>query len=277
MKVLYFDCFSGISGDMTIGALLDLGIDKELFISELKKLNVDGFDLKFGRSKKNGISAYDFDVIIKAEEVHCHEHDHEHEHCHEHGHDHDHEHEHCHEHDHNHKHSHEHRNLNDVIEIIDNSEISGKAKEIAKKIFMRVALAEAKVHNETLENIHFHEVGAIDSIVDIIGTAICIDILNPDKIYSSVVNDGFGFINCQHGIIPVPVPATAEIFASSNVISKQVDVETELVTPTGAAIIAELSNEFGSMPQMKTLKIGFGAGKKELKIPNILRVIMGEM
>ena len=142
---------------------------------------------------------------------------------------------------------------------------------------MRVANAESKVHNKPLEEVHFHEVGALDSIVDIVGTAILINKINPDKIISSVVNDGYGFIECAHGTISVPVPATSEIFSASNVRFRQIDIDTELVTPTGAAIIAELADEFTVLPEMNVMKIGWGAGSKELKIPNILKVYYGEM
>ena len=325
MKTLYFDCSSGISGDMTLGALLDLGIDKEKFVAEMSKINVEGYDIVFGRAVKNGIGANKVDVVITVEGYdedgqplehhhdhdhdhehhhdhdhdhehhhdhdhdhehhhdhdHDHEHHHDHDHDHEHHHDHDHEHEHHHDHDHDHEHHHHHghvhRNLNDVFEIIDKSEINENAKDLAKRIFMRVAKAESKVHNEPLDKVHFHEVGAIDSIVDIIGTAICIDMLKPDRIFASVVNDGHGFIMCQHGQIPVPVPATAQIFADSDVVSRQIDIDTELVTPTGAAIIAELAESYGTMPAMSVEKIGYGAGKKDMKIPNVLRVSMGEM
>lgn len=310
MKTLYFDCSSGISGDMTLGALLDLGIDKDKFVKELCKLNVEGYDIVFGRDVKNGIGANKVDVIITIdgydadghpimhhvhdddercehhhEHGHEHHHDHENEHHHDHHHDHEHEHHHDHgdehhhehNHDHDHSHPHVHRNLNDVFSIIDKSEINDNAKDLAKRIFMRVAKAESKVHNEPLDKVHFHEVGAIDSIVDIIGTAICIDMLKPDKIYASVVNDGYGFIMCQHGQITVPVPATAQIFADSTVVSRQIDIDTELVTPTGAAIIAELAESYGTMPPMNVEKIGYGAGSKVTKIPNILRVSMGEL
>ena len=152
-----------------------------------------------------------------------------------------------------------------------------KAKELAKRIFLRVAKAESKVHNETLENVHFHEVGAIDSIVDIIGTAILLCKINPDVIYSSVVNDGYGFIECAHGMISVPVPATSEIFAASNVISRQIDIDTELVTPTGAAIIAEIASSYGMMPAIDVQKVGWGTGTKDLVIPNVLKVSLGEI
>lgn len=265
MKVLYFDCSSGISGNMTLGALMELIDEPDYLQNQLAKLKVDGYHLHISKTKKNGITGTYVDVHLEEHHEHGHHH-------HEHSHDH---HEHNHDH-HIHSHGHHvHRNLFDVNKIIDDSEIDEKAKELAKKIFLRVALAESKVHNETLENVHFHEVGAIDSIVDIIGTAILITKIAPDKIYSSIVNDGYGFIECAHGTISVPVPATSEIFASSNVISRQIDVDTELVTPTGAAIIAELSSAFGIMPSMNVQKIGWGCGSKELKIPNVLKVSLG--
>lgn len=271
MKILYFDCFAGISGDMTIGALLDLGIDKDKFVEEISKINVNGFKIEFGRVDKNGINAFNVDVVLDGlEEENAHHHGN-----HDNGHGHECHHEHNHN-EHTDQHSHIHRNLFDVNKIIDESRISDNAKDLAKKIFMRVALAEAKVHGKDIEVVHFHEVGALDSIVDIIGTAICIDLLKPDKIYSSVVNDGYGFIMCQHGQIPVPVPATVEIFANSKVISRQIDVEMELVTPTGAAIIAELPESYGICPTMKVIKTGYGAGKRSSKIPNVLRVMLGE-
>ena len=266
MKTLYFDCFSGISGDMTLAALIDLGVDKDAFLSELNKLNVDGFEIKLSRTEKSGIGAQDVDVILTNGEF-AEEHEHAHEHSHEHNHEHAHEHchEHSHEHAHDHEHCHEHR-----------SGISEKAKELSKKIFMRVAKAEAKVHGKPLEEVHFHEVGALDSIVDIVGTAILIDMIKPDRICASVVNDGHGFIKCQHGYMPVPAPATAEIYADSDIIYKQIDVDGEMVTPTGAAIIAELADSFGVCPPMNIEKTGYGAGKRNFSIPNLLRVVLGE-
>ena len=248
MKVLYFDCSSGISGNMTLGALFELIDDPHYLVNELKKLNVDGYHIHISKEKKNGITGTYVDVHLE------HEHSHHHEHEHEHG----------------HHHHHEHRNLFDVNKIIDESEIDEKAKDLAKRIFLRVAKAESKVHNEALENVHFHEVGAIDSIVDIIGTAILLCKINPDVIYSSVVNDGYGMIS-------VPVPATSEIFAASNAITRQIDVDTELVTPTGAAIIAEIASEFTTMPAMNVQKVGWGTGTKDLVIPNVLKVSLGEI
>ena len=270
MKTLYFDCSSGISGNMTLGALLEIVGDEKYLLDELNKLNVDGYKIEISKKVKNGITGTYVDVIL--DEEHVHEHEHEHTHEHEHHHDDHHVHEHTHEH-----HHHEHRNLNDVNEIIDKSTIDEKSKDLAKRIFLRVAKAESKVHNKPLEEVHFHEVGAIDSIVDIVGTAILINKINPDRIMSSIVNDGYGFIECAHGTMSVPVPATSEIFASSNVKFRQIDVDTELVTPTGAAIIAELAEDFTTLPAMVTEKIGWGAGFKDLNIPNVLKVYYGEM
>ncbi len=263
MKTLYFDCSSGISGNMTLGALLEIVGDDNYLLQELKKLNVDGYKIEISNKVKNGITGKYVDVIL--DEEHHHEHIHEHNN------------EHLHNEEHSHSHHHEHRNLNDVNEIIDKSSIDEKSKDLAKRIFLRVAKAESKVHNKPLEEVHFHEVGAIDSIVDIAGTAILINKINPDKILSSVVNDGYGFIECAHGTMAVPVPATTEIFANSNVKFRQIDVDTELVTPTGAAIIAELAEDFTTLPAMITRKIGWGAGYKDLKIPNVLKVYYGDM
>ena len=244
---------------------MELVDDPDYLQKELKKVHVDGYHLHVSKTKKNGITGTYVDVHLEADHHHHHDHDHDHEHEHHH-------HDHEHHHDHHH---HDHRNLFDVNKIIDEADIDLKAKELAKKIFLKVALAESKVHNETLENVHFHEVGAIDSIVDIIGTAILITKIAPDKIMSSVVNDGHGFIQCAHGMISVPVPATSEIFAASDVMFRQIDIDTELVTPTGAAIIAQLAQSFGTMPAMKVNKIGWGCGTKDLKIPNVLKVLCG--
>ena len=291
MKTLYFDCSSGISGNMTLAALTEIIGDENYLIEELKKLHIDGYTIDISKKVKNGITGTHVDVILTHQHEHSHtheEHTHHHDHIHEdhihhheheeHNHEHDEEHLHENDHEHGHEHHHhEHRNLHDVCEIIDNSDIDEESKDLAKRIFMRVAKAESKVHNKPLYEVHFHEVGAIDSIVDIVGTAILINKIRPDKIISSVVNDGHGFIECAHGTMAVPVPATSEIFANSNVEFRQIDIDTELVTPTGAAIIAELSSEFTTLPAMKIKKIGWGAGTKDLKIPNVLKVYYGEM
>ncbi|MDR0507921.1 MAG: nickel pincer cofactor biosynthesis protein LarC [Dysgonamonadaceae bacterium] len=248
MKILYFNCFSGISGDMTLSALIDLGIDKDLFINELNKLGLEGWEIVFSSVFKHGIGARRIEVIVHENEDDAH----------------------------HHHHHHHHRNMTDIIQIIDKSGITHNAKELAKRIFMRLAIAEAKTHGTIPDKVHFHEVGAVDSIIDIVGTAICIDILQPDKIMASTLHDGYGFVECQHGMIPVPVPAVTEVLSSSNIKIEQLDIEGEMITPTGAAIIAELSESFGVMPQMRIIKTGYGAGKKDFPIPNLLRIIEGE-
>ena len=253
MKTLYFDCFSGISGDMTLAALIDLGVDKDLLISELQKLNLSGWKIEFSGVTKHGVCAKQAEVILE-EPAHSHVHSH-------HSPD---------------KHRHDHRNMSDIASLIDNSAISVNAKDLAKRIFMRLALAEAKIHGTTPDKVHFHEVGAVDSIIDIVGVAICLDILSPDRIFSSVLHDGYGFTQCQHGTIPIPVPAVIEMLVARNVNLHQLDIEGELMTPTGAAIVLEISENFGTMPKMKIIKTGYGAGKKDFSIPNLLRVVWGE-
>jgi uncharacterized protein (TIGR00299 family) protein len=257
MKVLYFDCSAGISGDMTLAALLDLGIDKDILVGELKKLGLDGWEIVVSGVSKQGIGAKHVDVVLeknlweKMTGLIPHPH-------------------------HHHSHSHVHRNMSDIERIIDAAGISNGAKDLAKRIFMRLAVAEAKVHGSTPEEVHFHEVGAMDSIIDIVGTAICIDILAPDRVYASVLHDGYGFVKCQHGTIPVPVPAVTEVLANRGATLKQLDIEGEMMTPTGAAIVAELAESFGPMPEMKLTKTGYGAGQKDFPIPNVLRIMLGE-
>jgi uncharacterized protein (TIGR00299 family) protein len=255
MKTLYFDCISGISGDMTLAALVDLGIDKDLLIHELQKLNLPGWKIEISQTSKHGIGAKRVEVILDES---SHSHTHSHHHSHE-------------------EHSHIHRTMADIASLIDNSSISEKAKKSAKDIFMRLAVAEAKIHGTTPDKVHFHEVGAVDSIIDIVGVAICLDILSPDRIISSVLRDGYGFTQCQHGTIPVPVPAVIEMLATRGVSFRQSDIEGELITPTGAAIILEVAESFGTMPEMRIMKIGYGAGKKDFSIPNILRLVWGEI
>ena len=268
MKTLYFECTSGICGNMTLGALIELIGDEQYFLDEIKKLNIDGYKIEISKKQSHGITGTYVNVIVDGKDEYGHVHDiHKHEHK-----DLSHEHHHAH---HN-QHHHEHRNLFDVNKLIDESALDKNTKTLAKNMFMRVATAESKVHGKNLEEVHFHEVGAIDSIIDIVGTAILINKLNPDKIISSVVNEGQGFIECAHGTMAVPVPATSEVFANSNIKFKQIDVDTELVTPTGAAIIAELAEEFITIPEMAIEKIGWGIGTKETNIPGVLKVYLGE-
>lgn len=255
---------------MTLGALIDLGADKNAFLTELEKLHLEGYEIAFETTQRNAITATHVNVILTGQEQ-VHDHTHIHEHIHDHGHT----HEHDHEHSHDHERGHFHRSFRDIRQMIQNSELSKEVKDLSLRIFTRVARAEAKVHHKDIEEVQFHEVGAVDSIVDIVGSAILITMLKPDRICASVVQDGHGFVHCQHGMLSVPVPAVCEIFAESDALIRQIDVDTELVTPTGAAIISELADSFGTMPVMTIDKMGWGAGTKILKIPNLLKVTLG--
>ena len=301
-KYLYLDCSSGISGDMTVGALLDLGASREVLKRALQSLGVDGYHLHFGRTKKCGIDAFDFDVHLEHGHEHSHEHDHEHEHSHDHehghdhGHDHDHEHDHEHDHDHEHEHDHEyehdhehvhehdhshdhahphvHRNLYDILAIIDRLEAEDSVKQLAVKMFQIVAEAESKAHGLPVEEVHFHEVGAIDSIVDIISVAVCVNDLGIDKVIVSPLAEGRGYVRCQHGLIPVPVPATVNIVSAHGLQMERTEAKGEMVTPTGAAIAAALKTE-EQLPKNYTIeKTGLGAGKKDFDHPNLLRAMI---
>jgi hypothetical protein len=260
MKILYYDCFSGISGDMNLGALIDLGIEEKYLIEELKKLSLNGYEIKVSRGIRKGIEGTKVDVVLQ-------EHTHTHNHA---------ENEGVHSHEHMSKeHSHhEHRNLKDIENIIEDSKLSFEVKELSVKMFMRVAQAEAKVHGKPLYEVHFHEVGAVDSIVDIVGAAICISHLNVDKIMCSSIELGGGFVKCEHGIIPVPAPATVEILKGIPVKLGAVPFET--TTPTGAAILATCVNEFKDDNNFIVNKIGYGIGNRDTEIPNVLRVMLVE-
>lgn len=250
MKVLYLDCTSGISGDMTLGALLDLGVNKEFFLKELKKLKVDGYELIIQKKMRHSIQMMDVDVKLTESE---------------------------HEHEAIHSHHHDERNLKMINKIIDDSDITEKAKKISKDIFREIAQAEARVHGKSIEDVHFHEVGAIDSIVDIVGVAICIAELNVDVIYASELHDGSGFIQCRHGLLPVPVPAVMAMLEGSNIPVVQDDVRTELITPTGMGIAKCLVKDFIKMPPIKIEKTGYGLGKRETGTFGAVRAILGTL
>ncbi len=278
MKVLYFDCFSGISGDMTLGALLDLGIDKAAFLAELEKLKVDGYSIEIKNKLKNGISGTDVHVVL--EETGHHEDDEEHQYGEIHHIDHHHhgEHEHTHEDAHEHTHTHNsERNLEDIENIINHSELRPRVKSMSTKIFREIARAEAKVHGKGINEVHFHEVGAVDSIVDIVGSCICLDLLGIERIFASELHEGKGFVKCAHGLLPVPVPAVMEMLCSSKIPLITEDIPFELVTPTGLAIIKTISSGFGKMPPMSIEKTGYGMGKRETGRFNALRVVMGSL
>ena len=285
---LYLECYSGISGDMTVAALLDLGADQQVLLEGLESLNLPGYQLKIGRVKKNGIDACDFDVILDEPEHHHdhdheHDHDHDHDHDHEHDHDHDHEHhhhehdhehEHHHDHEHHHHHDHVHRNIGDIFAIIDQSKISDRAKQTAKDIFRIIAAAESKAHGIAEDQVHFHEVGAVDSIVDIVSAAICLDNLDITEAVVSDLYEGCGYVHCQHGLMPVPVPAVVNIAADNALRLRLTQTRGEMITPTGAAIAAYLSKG-GKLPESFVIeKIGLGAGKKDFATANILRAFL---
>ena len=240
MRTLYLDCFAGISGDMTLGAFLDLGVKQETLLEGLKKLKADGYRIEISRKAKNGIMGTDVNVILE-------DHDHSHDH-----------------------------NLNSIQILINESDLDEKVKKLSKAIFAKVAQAESKIHGKPIEEIHFHEIGAIDSIVDIVGAAICLNDLNVDKVISSSLHTGTGFVHCQHGIIPVPAPATLEILREAKVPFYSTDIPKELVTPTGAAIVATIADEFGPMPEAEAMAVGYGLGKRDLKVANLLRMVLME-
>lgn len=268
---LYLECYSGISGDMTVAALLDLGADQQVLLEGLESLNLPGYQLKIGRVKKNGIDACDFDVILDEPEHH---HDHDHEHHHDHDHEHHHDHDHDHDHEHHHHHDHVHRNIGDIFAIIDQSKISDRAKQTAKDIFRIIAAAESKAHGIAEDQVHFHEVGAVDSIVDIVSAAICLDNLDITEAVVSDLYEGCGYVHCQHGLMPVPVPAVVNIAADNALRLRLTQTRGEMITPTGAAIAAYLSKG-GKLPESFVIeKIGLGAGKKDFATANILRAFL---
>lgn len=247
---LYFECKSGISGDMSVAALLDAGASREKLEKALNSMNLQNeFTYKISEVQINSIKATDFDVILPH-----HEHHDEHHH------------------DGHHHHHHEHRNLDDVNAIIDRAEITDSAKNLAKKIFKIVAEAEAKVHGKDIKDVHFHEVGAIDSIADIVSFAVLFDDLNPEKVYFSTLTEGSGTVECQHGTLPVPVPAVCEIVSAYKLPVKITDNDGEMVTPTGAAIAAALYTGEALPEKFVIEAVGYGAGKRKYQNP-VLRVM----
>jgi uncharacterized protein (TIGR00299 family) protein len=239
MKIICYDCFSGISGDMNLGAMIDLGVDKDYLISELNKLNLKGWELLVQRDQRHGIHGTRATVRQT-------------------------------------RHEHAHRHLSDIKKIINDSALDEKTKELSMKIFMKIAEAEAAVHGISIDRVHFHEVGAIDSIVDIVGAAVCFNALKADAVHIAPVELGGGFVKCDHGMLPVPAPATAEIIKGLPV--KKGGVDFEATTPTGAAIISSLGTHFGTDIVIRTEKTGYGVGQKEHpNVPNLLRVSIGEL
>ena len=280
MKSLYLECNAGISGDMLVAALLDLGADKEALDKALQSIPAKGFEYKISRVSKAGVDCCDFDVILDEEHAN---HDHDMAflhgngdavvHSHEHEHHHDHEHSHV---PHEHHHHHEHRGLQEVIAIIDATDMSAAAKELALKIFDIIADAEAKAHAVEKNAVHFHEVGAIDSIVDIVAIAVCVDSLGVEDVIVPELCEGRGTVRCQHGVLPVPVPATANIMQRFGFNVRLLPVQGEFVTPTGAAAAAALMTTDELPQSFKILGIGLGAGKRQYERPSILRALLIE-
>ena len=238
MRILSYDCFSGISGDMNLGAMIDLGVDKEYLLNELKKLEISGWELISEKDQRHGITGTKVTVRLT-------------------------------------QHQHTHRHFSDIERIITDSGLNVNVKNLSIKIFRKLAEAEAKVHGVPVDHVHFHEVGAIDSIVDITGAAICFDVLKPGIIHFTNIELGGGFADCDHGRLPVPAPATAEILREIPV--RTGGVNFEATTPTGAAIISSMGNNFSASLDMKITKTGYGIGQKDNKaMPNLLRVFLAE-
>lgn len=314
MRSLYLECYSGISGDMTVAALLDLGADQKVLEKALASLPVHGFQTEVTRVKKSALDACDFLVKLDAghenhdhdmnylyghdhseehghhphEHLHEHEEHHGHGHTHHHDHDEDHSHAHPHEHDcdqdhydqdhydqeHPHEHPHDHRGMKEIMAILEQAELSEGARRLAGKIFTILGEAEAKAHGTTLDQVHFHEVGAIDSIVDIVAAAVCFDNLGIENVIIPFLCEGSGTVRCQHGVLPIPVPAVANIAAANRLKLHMTGAKGEYVTPTGAAIAAAVRTS-QQLPETFVIeRIGLGAGKREQELPGILRAMI---
>ena len=284
MRIAYLECFSGISGDMFLGALVDAGVSPDLLKRTVGALGVDA-RLEISRVDRSGISAVKVDVIAAGEKElpreefwerqanHQHEPAHSREHKHPHEHDHEHKHEHSQE--HGHAHHHPHRGLKEIREVIGKAAISQSARARAVKTFEALGAAEAKIHNTDLEDIRFHEVGAVDAIVDIVCAAVGAEALGVDEWVCSPLNVGGGTVECAHGTFPIPAPATLELLKNAPIYSSE--IQKELVTPTGAAIVSVLASRFAQFPRMKTERIGYGAGTRDFKgHPNVVRLSIGE-
>ncbi len=306
-QTLYLECATGISGDMTVAALLDLGADPARLDAVLNSLRLEGFGYTIRRRLSHGIEGCDFDVRLTADPAeappsshdHGHSHDHDHGHAdahghtHDHGHSHDHDHGHAHGHDHDshphphphvsgHAHAsepadsagHAHRNLADVFRVIDRGEMTDRARSLAKRIFVIVAEAEARVHGKPVEAVHFHEVGAIDSIVDIVSVAVCVDDLKVTECVVTGLTEGVGTVRCQHGELPVPVPAVAVIAERHALPLRIRQIQGELVTPTGIAIAAALRTATALPSTFTVARTGIGLGKRDFGFPNLLRAML---
>lgn len=279
MTTLCLDASMGISGDMTVAALLDLGADEKVLRAVLESLPEKEFSIEIKRVQKAALDMMDFNVVLTHDNqdhdmayLHGHDHTHTHDHDHNHG---DHEHPHGESEHHHHDHSHSHRSLFDIGALIAKTTATDNAKKIALDIFEVLAKAEAKAHGKPLHQVHFHEVGAVDSIVDILSATVCLDNLGIDRVIVRNLSEGYGTVRCQHGILPIPVPAVANIAAEHGLSLKTIDIEGELITPTGAAILAAM-NASSDMPKgsYKINRMGMGAGKRQYARPSFLRAML---
>ncbi len=269
MKVLYYDCFSGISGDMNLGAMIDLGVKENDLRKELRKLHLDDeFIMEVRPDQRKGITGTRVIVdLLHNHNAHYDGHAHGvgHHHHDEGGEDH---------HHHGEDEHHHHRNLKDIEKIINNSSLKQRVKDLSLKMFLEIAQAEGKIHGMPVDEVHFHEVGAIDSIVDVVGAAICYDLLGVDKVIFSPITVGGGFVDCAHGRFPVPAPATTEILRGLPIITGE--IQKEMTTPTGAAIAKVLGQEFTEQKNFTISKVAYGIGHRDNAIPNVLRVFLGQ-
>jgi uncharacterized protein (TIGR00299 family) protein len=283
-RILYFDCVAGISGDMTLGALIHLGADVNKLRAELDLLGVSGFSLVPGKARMNGITGVNLDVRIegaaRGEAPYVHAHDHggaDHSHDDNHAHDHGHAHTHAHTHAADRARDESHRSFKSIRALIEGSGLNDNAKRMSIDIFRVIAEAEAAVHDIPVPDVVFHEVGALDSIVDIVGAAVCVDMLGADEILCSPVHDGSGFVHCRHGLIPVPVPAVMEMLKGSGISIVGEDVNTEMVTPTGFGILKGLGARCARLPEIEVTAVGYGFGKRDTGRFNALRAVLGTL
>lgn len=287
MKTLYLECNMGAAGDMLTAALLELTEDRQAFIDKMNTLGLPGVRIEAEPAVKCGITGTHMKVTVDGEEEESvdHHHDHEHEHAHDHGHHHDHDHEHEHEHHHEHRHDHEHHHdhdhghhhhasVKDINGLIDGLDIPERVKADAKAVYALIAEAESRVHGRPVTEIHFHEVGTMDAVADVVGVCLLMDLLAPEQVIVSPVHTGSGQVRCAHGILPVPAPATALIL--QGVPSYGGQVKGELCTPTGAALLKHFASRFGDRPVMAVEAIGYGMGKKDFEQANCVRAFLGE-
>jgi pyridinium-3,5-bisthiocarboxylic acid mononucleotide nickel chelatase len=277
-RILYFDCFNGASGDMVLGALLDAGLPLEELRRALGSLAIEGVSISAQRVLRAGVSATKF--IVEEHDGNDRHHHHGHEHAHDHGHDHAHSDDHSHSHEHSHApaavaHHHPHRSLAEINRLIERSALSHASQARASELFHRLGEAEAAIHQIPIEKIHLHEVGAIDSIIDIVGAVFALDWFGADRIISSPLNVGGGMVHSAHGHFPVPAPATVKLLGDAPVYSS--GIQSELVTPTGALLVTSYATSFGPIPAMTITHVGYGAGDRDLpNTPNVLRVLVGK-